>query len=282
MDTPAVTPSADFSGILRERESYAHENDSSVGNQLNSWFDLLMLQSGWGISSEIVLLLSVFSAVVIGGLAFVWQENLLTTALAALFGFLLPYLVAMYMRGRRQAKMAEQMPPMIEELARAAKTGRSLENCLTLVANDTPAPLGTELQYCTRKLGLGLNVEEALSDMPRRTGVMATSLLATALGVHRENGGDLVKVLERLAITMRDRLQFQGRLRAATAASRATAILMILLPPAILAFFVFRDPNYLSQLMASNWGWRLTVLGFILEAIGALFVWRILSNSARQ
>ncbi len=60
-------------------------------------------------------------------------------------------------------------------------------------------------------------------------------------------------VMERLSRTVRDRLLFLGRLRAATAASRATAILMISLPPAVLAFFTFREPDYLSNLLSSAW-----------------------------
>ncbi|MCA9043396.1 MAG: type II secretion system F family protein [Planctomycetaceae bacterium] len=279
MDT-SVPPATDFSGILRERESYSVDDDNSVGNQINGWFDRLMLQSGWAISPELVLLLSAFCAIVLGGAVFVWQENLIATALAAVLGFMVPFGYALYSRGQRQRQVSEQLPPMIDELARAAKTGRSLEQCLQVVATDTPSPLGTEMQFCTRKLQLGLNIEESLSDLPRRTGVMSTSLLLTALGVHRQTGGDLVRVLERLAQTLRDRLQFQGRLRAATAASRATAILMIALPPVILAFFIFRDPNYLTDLMATTWGMRSLVTAFILEIVGSLLVWRILSNSA--
>lgn len=277
-----IPNNTDFSGILREREAYSVEGDDSVSNQINNWFDLLMLQSGWGVSPEIVLLLSVFCAVVSGGLVFVWQENLIATALAGAIGFLVPYFAAMIARGRRQQKISEQLPSMIDELARAAKTGRSLEQCLSIVATDTPAPLGTEMQFCTRKLSLGLNVEDSLLDLPRRTGVVSTSLLLTALAVHRQTGGDLIRVLERLSQTLRDRLQFQGRLRAATSASRATAILMVILPPVILSFFIFRDPDYLTKLMATTWGLRTLVAAIFLEILGAILVWRILDNSSRQ
>lgn len=277
-----IPNNTDFSGILREREAYSVEGDESVGNQINNWFDLLMLQSGWGVSPEIVLLLSVFSALVTGGLVFVWQENLIATALAGAIGFLVPYFAAMIARGRRQQKVSEQLPGMIDELARAAKTGRSLEQCLAIVATDTAAPLGTEMQFCTRKLALGLNVEDSLLDLPRRTGVVSTSLLLTALAVHRQTGGDLIRVLERLSQTLRDRLQFQGRLRAATSASRATALLMVILPPVILAFFIFRDPDYLTKLMATTWGLRTLVAAIVLEVVGAILVWRILENSSRQ
>jgi tight adherence protein B len=271
----------DFSGILRQQETFAVEGDQSLGNRINRWFDDLMLQCGWGISPGVVVLLSVFAALLLGGMVFVWQENLISTAMATFFGFLIPPMAAMVARSRRQTLLSEQLSPMIDELARAAKTGRSLESCLTTVANDTPAPLGTELKYCTQKLSLGLNIDDAMSELPRRTGVMATTLLITALGVHRQTGGDLVHVLERLAQAMRDRVQFQGRLRAATAASRATAILMVILPPIILTFFIFRDPEYLTRLMSTTWGMRSLVAGFILEFVGAIWVWQILNRSAR-
>jgi len=270
-----------FADILRDEETFAVEGDTSMENQLNGWFDALLVQSGLGLSPSLLVGLSIVVGLSLGGLVFVWQENLLTAAIAATIGFLIPIIFTVFWRNRRQRIMSRQLPGAIDELARAAKTGRSLENCLTLVANDTPSPLGSELRNCTRKLALGLNVDEALNDLPSRTGLVGTSVLGTALSVHRQSGGDLVKVLERLSQTLRDRNSFMGKLKAATAASRATAILMIVLPPAILAFFVFRDPEYLSRLFASTWGARITVAAFVLQIIGAIWVLAVLNNSEK-
>jgi tight adherence protein B len=133
----------------------------------------------------------------------------------------------------------------------------------------------------TRKMALGVPLDSAMSQLPLRTGLVSTSVFVTALSVHRQTGGDLVKVLERLAHTIRDRIQFHGRLRAATAASRATAILMIVLPPAILTFFVVRDPEYLSNLMASSWGRVVTATACVLEVVGALWVLAVLRSTQR-
>lgn len=275
----ALQSRPEFAAILRQDETFAAPDDTSMGNQLNGWFDRLMIQSGMFTSPAMLLALCACSAVALGGVAFVWQENLLTTGLAGLVGFFIPLMVTMSIRSRRQKQMSEQLPAMIDELARSAKTGRSLENCLVMVATDTPNPLGAEMRNCTRKMALGLNVDEALSELPQRTGLVGASVLATALTVHRQTGGDLVRVLERLSQTLRDRLQFQGRLKAATASSRASFVLLVALPPAILAFFAFRDPNYLNTLFASTWGARVTILGFILEIIGAIWIMRIFNKS---
>ena len=282
MASDLITPLPEFGGILREQETYSTGDSEDVGNRINSWFDLLMIQSGIGLSPSMVLALSLCTGVALGGMVFVLQENLITTAIAAVIGFMAPVVIAVIMRSRRQSVMMNQMPPMIDELSRAAKTGRSLEACLQVVANDTPAPLGTELRRCTDRVSFGLPLSQALEELPIRTGLVSTSVLATALGVHRETGGDLVHVLHRLSATIRDRIQFQGRLAAATAASRAVAIMMITLPPAILAFFIFRDPDYLQNLMNSTWASRLTVLAIILQIIGSLWVMRVLASSKQS
>lgn len=271
----------EFAGILRDDETFYVDEDQSVSNDINGWFDTLLVQSGLGMSPTVLLFLSMVSGAALGGGVFVWQENPLSAAFAAGIGFLLPVMITMFVRQRRQTQMMKQLPPMIDELARAAKTGRSMEHCFQLVANDTPAPLGHELRLCSRRLELGLPMSEALDELPYRTGLVSSSVLATALGVHQQTGGDLVKVLERLAVTIRDRIQFQGRLKAATAASRYVAFLMIALPPAILAFFIVRDPAYMTKLMDSDWGRWATTSAFILEVIGVAWILRILGSSNR-
>lgn len=277
----SITRQPEFAGILRDEDTFAREDDSSFGNQINGWFDDLMLQSGTGMSPGMILAISLCSAFTIGGFVFVLQENLLTTAMGAALGGFLPVMSIIFFRSRRQTQISNQLPGMIDELARAAKTGRSLENSLKLVSNDTPSPLGDELQHCTQKLELGLGVSDSLQELPHRTGVVATSVLVTALSVHMQTGGDLVKVLERLSQTLRDRMQFYGRLKAATAASRATAILMIILPPAIIVFFVLRDGTYLTELLESKWGFRVTITATMLEVFGAMWVLRILRSSQK-
>ena len=78
-----------------------------------------------------------------------------------------------------------------------------------------------------------------------------------------------------------DRLAFHGRLKAATAASRATAVLMLVLPPVVLAFYLFRDGDYLDKLTATFWGRATLGAAIALQILGTFFVRRILKNSQR-
>ncbi|MFO1045780.1 MAG: type II secretion system F family protein [Planctomycetaceae bacterium] len=272
----------DFADILKEQETFGTGRGEDAADQINTWFDELMLQSGLGISPSMMVALCACSAMTFGGAIFVWQENLLTTAVAGLVGFMLPVIFTIMARTRRQDKMTSQIPAMLEELARAAKTGRSVEQSMAMVAADTPDPLGAELKLATGRVEMGIPLKDALRDLPRRTGLMTLGLMCMTLVVQQQTGGDLVTVLERLSRTVRDRLLFMGRLRAATAASRATAILMIVLPPAVLAFFVYRKPTYMDELLSSAWGRNSTILAICLEIVGALWVLRILKDSERS
>jgi tight adherence protein B len=282
MSTHAIPRRPEFAAILRDQQEYAVAGRETLGNRLNGWFDRLMIQSGAELSPAMLLALCVCAALAVGGLVFVVQENLLTTAIGALLGGAAPLVAAVIVRNRRQTEMLRQLPAMLDELARAARTGRSLEKCLALVADDTQQPLGGELRRCTRRIDLGMSINDALGELPERTGLPSTNIFVGALAVHRETGGDLVKVLERLAQTLRARIQFQGRLKAATAASRATALLMLVVPSAVLAFFIFRDPDYLNNLMRSEWGFRVTLIAAALQVVGSLWVLRILKHSEQR
>jgi tight adherence protein B len=184
-------------------------------------------------------------------------------------------------RSRRQKAIMEQLPGMADELSRCARSGRNLEHSFTLVAADTPSPLGDELRVSARRMEMGLDVGSAVKDLAARTGVTTLTMFTSALTVHQDTGGDLISVLERLATAVRDRLHFVARQRAATIASRMGAILMVVIPVLVMSFYLFRDPNYLTSLTGSFWGRLSLWTAIVFQVVGCLLVFRILSRSAR-
>lgn len=282
-DAAINTPSsaANYSDILRDRDKYAHTDSKQLGNRVNGGFDELITHSGVTANPGVILFFCLMTSVLLGGVLFILQENFLSASIAFMLGGMAPIGYLIFRRGQRQKRISEQLSDMIDELARAAKTGRSLTHCFISVAEKTPSPLGDELKESARRLQMGVSMRAALDGLFERTGVASLNILSMALIVHQETGGDLVKVLERLARTIRDRVLFLGRLRTATAGSRATAILMILLPPLILGFFILRDPTYLTTLMASSWGRGATFTAIALQVVGSLWVLRVLKTSQR-
>ena len=268
-----------YEKILRNDEVFGTGVGNNIEDRLNNAFDLLLIRSGLEIAPSLFMLLSMCTGLALGGLIFVVQENILTTALGFFAGGVGPLIWALVAQGNRRQKMLMQLPDMVDELARAARTGRSVEQCFMLVAHDTPAPLGGELKRCAGRLDLGIGMQGALADLPIRTGIVSTKVLVMALSVHSVSGGDLISVLERLSRTIRGRMLYLARLRASTAASRATAVLMLVVPPLVLVFFMFRDPAYFSKLFAVKWGRIVTLVAVVLDVIGIVWVLRVLKNN---
>ncbi len=278
---PPIERRPEFSGLLRENQTFSDGSGRGVGETVNGWFDLLMLQSGIRTSPFVWLALCLVVAIGLGGSVFVITEEPLVTSFAAMVGGCLPLLLAMLVRSRRQKQIMDQLPGMAEELSRIARSGRNVESAFQLVAADTPAPLGDELRLAARRTQMGIDLAAAVRDLPVRTGVSSLTIFASAVAVHQDTGGDLISVLERLATSVRDRLHFVSRLRAATIASRMGAIMMVIVPLAVMAFYLIRDPNYLNQLSGSFLGRLSLWTAIVLQIVGCSLVYRILKRSAR-
>lgn len=271
----------EFADLLKEDQRFATGQGNDVGESINGWFDRLMIQSGIRTSPIVWLGLCLVVALTLGGLVFVLLEQPFPAAIAGILGAFLPIGIAIALRSQRQKKIMDQLPGMAEELARAARSGRNIESSFQLVAADTQAPLGDELRISARRTEMGLDLASAVRDLADRTGVGTLTMFSSAVAVHQDTGGDLIMVLERLATSVRDRLHFVSRLRAATIASRLGAVMMLIVPIAVIGFYLFRDPDYLNKLLSSFWGRLSLWLAVVMQIVGAITVFRILQRSAR-
>jgi len=277
----AIERRPEFAGLLREDQQFARGDSEGIGESVNSWYDRLMLQSGLRVSPSLWLGLILFCGLAVGGAAFVATERLSVTTIFAAIGLVIPIVWAAVARSRRKNAIMTQLPGMADELARCARSGRNLEHSFMVVAFDTPSPLGEELRISARRMEMGIDVGSAVKDLSLRTGVSTLTMFSSALAVHQDTGGDLISVLERLATAVRDRLHFVSRQQAATIASRMGALMMVIVPVLVMGFYLFRDPDYLNNLLNSFWGRLSLWLGVILQIVGCLLVYRILSRSAR-
>ena len=206
VDRLRIEPRPEFAKIVRVAESYAAPDGRTFATRINRRFDRLIVQSGTELAPGVVLQLCILGAIACGGSVFVALENLLATAIAVAVGALLPIAALLFVRARRQRRMLRQMPAMIGVLARAARTGHSLANGLELAAADTPSPLGDEMARAVRRLRMGVGIEAAIGDLPKRTGLARMDVFVAALTAHDRTGCDLVSLLDRLAQTVAPRI----------------------------------------------------------------------------
>ncbi len=190
-------------------------------------------------------------------------------------GYLLPSFYLRNRRGRRLRQFDAALPRAMELIANSMKAGQSVAQSLTAVTDNASPPMSDEFNLARREIELGASVESALSNMVRRIGSSDLRLMVMVVTIQRTIGGDLPAILITLADTMRQREEMRAEVLAATAQSRATALIITLLPivAAALLYFIVRD--YFRPMLTNPIGWALLVLAAFLLFVGNLIIRRL-------
>lgn len=183
-----------------------------------------------------------------------------------------PVLLALRARAARTHKVSEQLPEALEMMARALKAGHALPAALKLVAQECPPPVAVEFAKAYEQQNLGLSLEAATNSMTERVpGCLDLKLLAVSVNIHSETGGNLVEVLEKIADTMRERFKFHSKLRALTAESRLSGIILAALPILMAVFMMASNPTYIAEL-TQGFGRVILAGGIGCWAVGVLWI----------
>jgi len=198
----------------------------------------------------------------------------MAVGVAALF---LPLAFVAIKRARRMAAFQRQFPEVIDLLSRSVRAGHSFSSGMEIVATDLPDPVSTEFRITFDEQRFGLPLRDALLNLCARVPLVDVRLFVIALLVQKETGGNLVEILGNLAHVIRERFKIAGDVRVRTAQGRLTAGVLIALPLVMLFLLHLVNPDYIKTLFVEHLG-KLMLLGaFILQALGAMVIWRIVT-----
>ncbi len=195
--------------------------------------------------------------------------------LPALVLALSPLLVLRFRKQRRLREFNRQLPEAIDLMSRALRAGHSLAAAIEIVGEECPEPVRTEFREVYRQQTFGLPARDALVQLARRTPMPELGFVVTAMLLQRETGGNLVEILDRTAVVIRERLRIQGEIRIYTAQGRLTGWILSILP--IVMFFLLGMANrgYTRVLIEDPTGRKLVYAGLVLMVIGGLAIRKI-------
>ena len=240
------------------------------------WFLRLVQQTGMGWDANAAALLLVLCGLVGAAALFLWNEQLLPATIGALVAMPIPLAYLMFRRWQRVKKLQDQLPPALELLARSVRAGETLDQAMAYLGQHSPEPLAAEFRVCAMQLEMGLGMPAVMRSLVQRVQLYDVQIFATTLIVHRQAGGNIAAVLERVARVIRDRLSYRRQLRVATAGGRISAGLVSLIAPALFLFFFFVRPDYVSGMLQSSAGQSMLILAVFLEIVGLVWTARLL------
>jgi tight adherence protein B len=190
-------------------------------------------------------------------------------------GYVLPALYLRNRRGRRLQTFEAGLPRAMELIANSIKAGQSIAQSLSSVTDNAGPPLNDEFGLARREIELGASVDSALSNMVKRMGSTDLRLVVMVITIQHSVGGDLPAILTTLADTMRQRAEMRDEILAATAQSRASSLIITLLPLAAATGLYFLVPDYFRPMFASPLGWVLIGISAGMLVIGNVIIRRI-------
>jgi tight adherence protein B len=206
----------------------------------------------------------------------------LALIIGAFIGFMLPRFWLGRRKSGRLGAFNKQLPDTITLLANGLRAGSSFLQAVELVVRESRPPMSTEFNRVIREVNLGLPFEQAMENMVRRVRSEDLELMATAINIQHNVGGNLAEILDSIAYTIRERIRIKGEIRTLTAQQRLSGYVVGFLPIGLAGFLFVAAPNFMAPMFAKPpeafglpLGVVILMVGGIMMFIGFLFIRKI-------
>ena len=250
----------------------AAQEESTLGGLLDRGFERMVSRGPFGFTALQGIASLMLAAVAVGATVYLLQPNEVLAITLATLAVVVMLLLYWFTHRRWQNQLREQLPDAIHLLARSLRAGLTVDQSIALLGEQGQQPLASEFHRCAEILRLGATVPTALERTARRVGLPDFDLFVSLVALHRESGGNLALLMDRLAHAVRSRNLFRGHAVAVTALGRLTGVVLASAPFALLIFYWFVYPDYLTRLTTTAAGLTALAIALLLEAIGVVWL----------
>ncbi|HUY87705.1 MAG TPA: type II secretion system F family protein [Pirellulales bacterium] len=264
--------------LLVKKVGAAEEKTPDEGPQLKLTFadrlQTLLDQSGLQLGLNRLLAICAGISAIAGVAGGLLQRSAWVAMTAAIIGLPLPLVYVQSKRNRRMEALRRQLSDSFDLMARILRAGQSMTQAMRGVADEFPSPIAEEFAFSSEQMNLGLSPEISLRALARRTGLIELNIFVVAVLVQRQVGGNLSEILEKLAEVVRQRYRIRGVIRGLTAEGRLQALILMALPPLLLALMLIVNRDYARLLLERPI--LLVGMGFFM-ALGALWIRKVVN-----
>lgn len=177
----------------------------------------------------------------------------------------------------RQAKFLKEFANSIDVIVRGIKSGLPLNECLGIIARESPAPISTEIAEVVEQQKVGIPIAECLDRLMQRVPLPEVKFFAVVVAIQQKSGGNLSEALGNLSGVLRDRIRLQQKVKAMSAEAKASAGVLAALPPSVGILVFLTSPDYISLLWTTPNG-RMLLMGCAFWMFCGVMVMRKMIN----
>lgn len=202
-----------------------------------------------------------------------WLAGLMAIALAVaiVFG------VLSRNAARRRTKIVEQLPAYLEAVMRVLAAGNTLEESLAAAARESPDPIRPLFTSIGRQVRLGAAVETVLAEAGEVHRLRDLKVIALAASINRKYGGSLRHVMKSLINNIRQRDVAARELRALTAETRFSAMVLGVIPTSLSLWIFSRNREFYLNMWADPTGRILLIVSIVMQVAGVIVLFRMMN-----
>lgn len=169
---------------------------------------------------------------------------------------------------KRLKAFDNQLELALRLISSGLRVGLSLRQALVLVTEELADPAQSEFSRVIARSNIGVPMDVALDDLVRRVPSEELAMMVDAIQVQSKTGGNLGKILDHLAGTIKGRRAIVRKIGALTGEATLSGWVIGLLPVGVGAFIMLAQPAMRTAMLHTTVGHLSLGLFFVLELVG--------------
>lgn len=166
----------------------------------------------------------------------------------------LPQFILGMMISGRHKKLINQFADALDIIVRGVKSGLPLNECIRIIAKESPEPLRKEFLTFADNLAMGAGLDRALGALYKRMPLQEVNFFAIVLMIQAKAGGNLSEALGNLSTVIRSRKMMREKVKALSSEAKASAFIIGSLPFAVGVMVFMTTPDYILELFRTETG----------------------------
>ncbi|WP_372338829.1 type II secretion system F family protein [Mangrovibrevibacter kandeliae] len=247
----------------RQRERDKHVSNPSLARRLE--------QAGLPITVRAYVVWSIVSGFVCLLFGLLFQPSLLVAlGLGVIGGLGLPRWYINRRAKRRKNKFITEFPNAIDLIVRGIKAGLPLNDCLRMLAQETPEPVRGEFVKIVEAQQVGMTTAQAVERLYQNVPLAETNFFSIVITIQSQAGGNLSEALSNLSKVLRERKKMKAKIQAVSMEAKASGGIIGSLPVVVALLVYVTTPDYITLLFTNSIGNMILAASAIWMSIGVL------------
>ena len=163
----------------------------------------------------------------------------------------------------------------LDAIARAVRSGGSLQSGIGEAAESLAGPVGEDLRRVAATVQRGARLDAALDEWRATRDRPAVRLAVGAIALAAQTGGPPARVIEDVAASLRVRMQIEGEARSLGSQARLSALVVGVAPVGFALVACAADSRNARLMFGTPIGVACVAVGLALDVTGAVWMHRI-------